>query len=200
MDLPKQNTGSEDIQWDPLSDKYLLVAFKDGSLALFDVETAQILQIFDKISSGIKSIAWNKASPGEFFTVTDKIAALKVWNVSKKNPVETVKLGNSGISHISYIFDRGELICAFKNGSIGIYSLLKKKLDFCTEPGHAETVFDISISPNDKNVLATASYEGTIKIWDLRTMKIIDTLHSDALESGQFKGVMQVKCVLYGLA
>ena len=31
-------------------------------------------------------------------------------------------------------------------------------------------------------------------------MKNIDTLHSDALESGHFKGVMQVKCVLYGLA
>ena len=200
LDLPKQSVGSEDIQWDPLSDKYLLIAFKDGSLALFDAETAQVLQAFDKISTGIKSMAWNKSSPGEFFTVTDKIAALKIWNVSKRNPVDTVKLGNSGISHISYMHDRGELQCAFKSGSIGIYSLLKKKLEFCTEPGHAETVFDISINPNDKNLLATASYEGTIKIWDLRNMKNIDTLHSDALESGQFKGVMQVKCVLYGMA
>ncbi|OMJ90152.1 hypothetical protein SteCoe_7544 [Stentor coeruleus] len=200
LDLPKQNTPSEDIQWDPLSDKYLLVAFKDGSLALFDVESAQILMAFDIISTGIKSMAWNKSSPGEFFTVTDKIAALKVWNVSKKNPVDTVKLGNSGISHISYMHDRGELVCAFKNGSMGVYSLLKKKLEFCTEPGHAETVFDISINPNDKNMVATASYEGTIKIWDLRNMKNIDTLHSDALGLGEFKGVMQVKCVLYGVA
>ena len=200
MDLPKKKIASEDIQWDPLSEKYLLVAFKDGSLALFDVETEQVLQTFDKISSGITCIAWNKSSPGEFFSVTDKIAALKIWNVSKKNPVDTVKLGNSGISHISYMHDRGELVCAFKNGSVGIYSLLKKKFEFCTEPGHAETVFDMSINPNDKNLLATASYEGTIKIWDLRIMKNIDTLQSDALESGHFKGVMQVKSVLYGLA
>ncbi|OMJ89434.1 hypothetical protein SteCoe_8434 [Stentor coeruleus] len=200
LDLAKQNTPSEDIQWDPLSDKYLLVAFKDGNLVLFDVESTQVLMAFDQISTGIKSIAWNKSSPGEFFTVTDKIAALKVWNVSKKNPVDTVKLGNSGISHISYMHDRGELICAFKNGSIGVYSLLKKKLEFCTEPGHAETVFDISINPNNKNMVATASYEGTIKIWDLRNMKNIDTLYSDALGLGEFKGIMQVKCVLYGLA
>jgi WD repeat-containing protein 17 len=200
MDLNKQSTGSEDVEWDPLSDKYLLVAFKDGSLALFDVETTQVLRMFDKITTGIKSIAWNKSSPGEFFTVTDKIAALKVWNVSKNTPVDTVKLGNSGISLIYYMHDRGELVCTFKSGSVGVYSLLKKKLDFCTEPGHAETVFDISINPNDKNMLATVSYEGTIKIWDLRNMRNIDTLHSDALESGHFKGVMQVKCVLYGLA
>lgn len=199
-DLNKQSPPSEDIQWDPLSDKYLLVAFKDGSLALFDVETAQILSSFDRISTGIKSIAWNKSSPGEFFSVTDKIAALKIWNVSKKNPVDTVKLGNSGISHISYMHDRGELICAFKNGSMGVYSLLKKKLEYCTEPGHAETVFDISINPKDKNMIATASYEGTIKIWDLRNMRNIDTLHSDALGLGQFKGIMQIKCVLYGVA
>ena len=200
LDLNKNSPACEDIQWDPLSDKYLLVGFKDGSLALFDVDTTQIMMAFDRISTGIKSIAWNKASPGEFFTVTDKIAALKIWNVSKKNPVDTVKLGNSGISHISYMHDRGELICAFKNGSMGVYSLLKKKLEFCTEPGHAETVFDISINPKDKNMIATASYEGTIKIWDLRSMKNIDTLHSDALGLGEFKGVMQVKCVLYGVA
>jgi WD40 repeat protein len=200
LDLNKNSPPSEDIQWDPLSEKYLLVAFKDGSLALFDVETTQIMMSFERISTGIKSIAWNKSSPGEFFTVTDKIAALKIWNVSKKNPVDTVKLGNSGISHIGYMHDRGELICAFKNGSMGVYSLLKKKLEFCTEPGHAETVFDISINPKDKNMIATASYEGTIKIWDLRTMKNIDTLHSDALGLGEFKGVMQVKCVLYGVA
>jgi WD repeat-containing protein 17 len=200
MDLNKQSPSSEDIQWDPLSDKYLLVAFKDGSLALFDVETAQILMAFDKISTGIKSIAWNKAAPGEFFTVTDKIAALKIWNVSKKNPVDTVKLGNSGIAHIAYMHDRGELSCAFKDGSMGVYSLLKKKLEYCTEPGHAETVFDISINPANKDLMATASYEGTIKIWDLKTMRLIDTLHSDALGLGEFKGVMQVKCVLYGVA
>ena len=122
------------------------------------------MMTFDRISTGLKSISWNKSSPGEFFTVTDKIAALKIWNVSKKNPVDTFKLGNSGISHINYMHDRGELICSFKNGSISIYSLLKKKLEFCTEPGHTETVFDISINPSDKNILATASYDGTIKI------------------------------------
>ena len=104
--------------------------------------------------------------------------------MSKKAPTDTLRLGNSGLRYIGYMHDRQSLLCSFKSGSIGVFSLVKKKLEFCTEPGHAETVFDIRINPRDKNLLATASYDGTVKIWDLRTMKHIETLSSDALEQG----------------
>lgn len=107
-------------------------------------------------------------------------------------------MGNSGIRQISYLHDRSELICSFKSGAIGIFLLMRKKLDFCTESGHAETVFDIQINPENKNLLATASYDGSIKTWDLRTMKNIETLWSDALEPGQYR--VLPKSVLYSLA
>ncbi|CAG9315711.1 unnamed protein product [Blepharisma stoltei] len=198
LEMPKQPAAAEDVQWDPLSDKYLLVSFKDGSMVLFDAVEAGILQTFDRQGAGIRSIAWNKKSPGEFFTTSDKIAALKVWNVSKASPIDTIKLGNTGIRQISYLHDRASLICSFKSGAVGVFSLIKKKLEFCTESGHAETVFDIKINPQNKNLLATASYDGSVKIWDLRTMKNIETLYSDALEPGQYK--IQAKSVLYGVA
>ncbi|CAG9324590.1 unnamed protein product [Blepharisma stoltei] len=200
LEMPKQPSATEDLQWDPLSDKYLLVAFKDGSMVLFDAEEQSILQTFDRQGAGIRSIAWNKAAPGEFFTATDKIAALKLWNVSKKAPVDTIKIGNSGVRQINYLHDRASLICSFKSGSVGVFSIVRKKLEFQTESGHAETIFDVRINPQDKNLLATGSYDGSIKIWDMRTMKNIETLYSDALEFGKFKGVMQTKSVVYGLA
>lgn len=131
---------------------------------MFDAESAMLLQSFDRQGAGVKSIAWNHAVPGEFFTCSEKVAALKVWNVSKKAPVDSFKLGNSGIRFIGHLRDRESLMVAFNSGSVGVYSLLKKKLEFVSEPGHSETVFDIVLNPANKNMLATASYDGTIKI------------------------------------
>lgn len=164
LEMPKQPAATEDLQWDPLSDKYIIVAFKDGSMVLFDAEESSILQTFDRQGAGIRSIAWNKAVPGEFFTATDKLAALKVWSVSKKAPVDTIKIGNSGLRQINYLHDRTALVCAFKSGSVGVFSILRKKIDFQTESGHAETIFDVKINPQNKNLLATAAYDGSVKI------------------------------------
>lgn len=80
--------------------------------------------------------------------------------------------------------DRNSVVCTFKNGSVGVFSLGKKKLEFVTEPGHSETIFDLAIKSDDPNLYASASYDGTIKIWDCRTVKHIETLSSDMLEGG----------------
>ena len=200
LDRPKFTLAVEDVQWDPKSDNYLLAAYKDGSMLLFDVASGKELQVFERQGAGIKSIVWNSQVLGEVITCNDKVAALKVWSVSKVAPTDTYKIGVSGMKQIVYLEDQQSLVCAFSNGSVGLYSLTKKRLDFCTEPGHAETVFDVQFKPGDKNIMATASYDGTIKIWDVKTMKNLETLRSDALVAGQYKGVMHTTTVLYGIA
>ena len=200
LERPKFTLAVEDVQWDPKSDNYLLAAYKDGSMLLFDVASGKELQVFERQGAGIKSIVWNNQVLGEVITCNDKVAALKVWNVSKIAPTDTYKIGVSGMKQIVYLEDQQSLVCAFSNGSVGLYSLTKKRLDFCTEPGHAETIFDVQFKPGDKNIMATASYDGTIKIWDVKTMKNLETLRSDALVAGQYKGVMHVSTVLYGIA
>jgi len=200
LERPKFTLAVEDVQWDPKSDNYLLAAYKDGSMLLFDVGSGKELQVFERQGAGIKSIVWNSQVLGEVITCNDKVAALKVWNVSKVAPTDTYKIGVSGMKQIVYLEDQQCLVCAFSNGSVGLYSLTKKRLDFCTEPGHAETIFDVQFKPGDKDIMATASYDGTIKIWDVKTMKNLETLRSDALVAGQYKGVMHVSTVLYGIA
>lgn len=37
--------------------------------------------------------------------------------------------------------------------------------------GHTETVFDCKICPSDKDIMATCSYDGTIRLWNIQTMK-----------------------------
>lgn len=45
----------------------------------------------------------------------------------------------------------------------------------CCFQGHVETIFDCKFKPDDPNLLATASFDGTIKIWDTNTLTAVYT-------------------------
>lgn len=38
-----------------------------------------------------------------------------------------------------------------------------------------ETIFDCKFKPNDPNLLATASFDGTVKVWDVDTLTAVYT-------------------------
>lgn len=46
------------------------------------------------------------------------------------------------------------------------------KLSFLLQ-GHIETIFDCKFQPDNADHLATASFDGTIKVWDIRSMKSV---------------------------
>ncbi len=53
-----------------------------------------------------------------------------------------------------------------------------------TEAGHAETVFDLEFMPKDRNVFASCSYDGTVRVWDSNNAKLLyinDTLRNSPL-------------------
>ena len=54
---------------DPLSDGYLLVACRSGTLHMYDVESKQPLQTFDQ-EKAVTSVAWVPGVPGDFITAS----------------------------------------------------------------------------------------------------------------------------------
>lgn len=73
-------------------------------------------------------------------------------------------------------YGKDGLFCAFSNGSVGVFNYHKKKLEYLSQPNHSETIFDIVFKPNDKNKMASVSYDGVIKIWNTDGMECKMTL------------------------
>ncbi len=48
-------------------------------------------------------------------------------------------------------------------------------MTFFFSQGHVETIFDCKFKPDDPNLLATASFDGTIKVWDINTLTAVYT-------------------------
>ncbi|XP_067662961.1 WD repeat-containing protein 17-like [Haliotis asinina] len=65
------------------------------------------------------------------------------------------------------------LVCTFKDGGVGLYDLGRRRWNFLRDQGHMETIFDCKFKPDDPDMLATASFDGTIKVWDINTMKAV---------------------------
>lgn len=190
--LGKSKTSKDavtDAQWDPLSEDYLLVSFQDGSLALYDVSSSTEIHTFDIQSQPVKSIAWAKAQPGNFLTSTERVGVLKLWNVSQRTPLSQIKVGHSGVNCLkAFPLDPNCFLISFKNTSLGVCDIGTKTMKFMSSPGHSETIFDVVFHPVDPDMIATASYDGSIKLWRISTSES----HRE-----MFAGADQL---LYGLA
>ncbi|XP_068448227.1 WD repeat-containing protein 17 isoform X2 [Clinocottus analis] len=75
----------------------------------------------------------------------------------------------------SFSLPPGHAVCCFMDGGVGLYDMGAKKWDFLRDLGHVETIFDCKFKPDDHNLLATASFDGTIKIWDTDTLTAVYT-------------------------
>ena len=62
--------------------------------------------------------------------------------------------------------------------------------------GHLETIFDCKFSPSNPNHLATASFDGTIKVWDIMTMQTVRVGRCLVLQSVMGEGERPSVCIL----
>lgn len=122
-------------------------------------------------------------------------------NILIRSPKVITKIGLSGLKCIvPFLKDPSKFAVTLKNGSVGLFDYLKGKLVFKTEPSHCETIFDMQIKHNEFNTLATCSFEGTVKIWDLTTLKVKDTFTLFSPNEESKLGETDIKTILYSLS
>jgi WD40 repeat protein len=71
-----------------------------------------------------------------------------------------------------------KLLISLRNGEVLVFNLNRRCIEFKTEAGHSETIFDVGFSPSNPELLASCSYDGTIRIWDSNKMQlknVVDT-------------------------
>ena len=52
-----------------------------------------------------------------------------------------------------------------------VYDMDQQRACWRTEGGHTETIFDCRFSSHDSNLMATASFDSSVRVWDVRTCK-----------------------------
>jgi WD40 repeat protein len=168
-----------DLQWDPLSEEYVLATYSNGFMALLEPATQAVHSCFRDEKSVPRMACWLPTLPGHFVTIDGDAACLTLWTVSQSDFVERINLKRScGLVGVKLLKDTNKLALAFVDGCVAVYSISQKKLLLTSEPGHSETVYDCKFKPSSADVLATASYDGSVKIWDTQSKECMMELKS----------------------
>jgi WD40 repeat protein len=175
LQVAERTTPIVQLQWDKLSSVYLVAAYRNF-LSLWDTEALAELHVFEKQHSPITGIAWLDWTAGNFISTNEKSGIGKIWNVSQKQPLESVKISTCGIIDCFVSATTKSVVTANSDGSVSVFNLQRKQLEFCIPAGHTDTVFDCAFDPTTPEVFATCSYDGTVKIWNTATLTLVKTL------------------------
>ena len=172
-----------DVQWDMLSANYLLVALRDGRVGLYDTEPPlgpdgklPEMTAFAKQPAGLRALAWLPGMPGSFLSAGDRAGVMRLWNVSQPQPLDVLRTGKPGFHSLRVVPGTSTVLCSFMDGTVAVYSVRRRQVEWSTEPGHTETIFDCAFSTADPNLLATASYDSSIRMWDIRDRTAVVTI------------------------
>ncbi|KAF2348756.1 WD40 repeat, partial [Trinorchestia longiramus] len=177
------------LEWALCSPDFLLLCYSGGQLWLVDTVAFMVVTEFSVPSSVVlASVAWLPQAPGVFVSGDRDKGILRVWTASKRTPMCSYSLKNMGFHELcgacssatsdDYQVSRSDavvpavsVLCLFKDGGVGLYQVRRKHWIFNREHGHTETIFDCSFKPDNCDLLATGSFDGSIKVWRVDSLE-----------------------------
>jgi WD40 repeat protein len=175
--------GVLDLQWDPLSDNYILVSFDSGDVALFDYVSLEEMRTFERQSGGMNRLSWIRSSPGTFLASSSKHGVVREWNVSQVAPKRSHKVSNCGLISLVTVGDGShpKILFANREGCVGLYLAQSGT----TSPrhmlhAHVETIFHCSFKNSDCNILASCSFDHTVRLWNVQTNGCVEVINPNS--------------------
>jgi WD40 repeat protein/energy-coupling factor transporter ATP-binding protein EcfA2 len=144
---------------------------KETQLAFSDADSTQItvldLQTFDRKvvaqtqkQNKIRAFRWSDENEITALTLNGDVF---VWNVNKTS-INDPLFTNLGEKGYALAYSKGLIAAGFFSGKVVVYD--RNKGDSEEYPGHVGWISDIAFSPDGK-LMATASYDNHVQIWDL---------------------------------
>lgn len=106
---------------------------------------------------------------------------LQVWNVSQQQPLHSLKAGNGPAQSLDFFPCSSKALITFQDGTLIVYDVSTQEQLWCSQPGHTETIFDCCFAPGaSSNLLATCSFDGTVRVWSTASNSCVKTLETRA--------------------
>jgi WD40 repeat protein len=136
-----------------------------GELRLWDTKSGKEIASLEGHSTEIKRVVFDAAGRRMASVGSDR--SVLIWNVADRT-VETTFRADAAVTSIVFLADRDLLAIGDNRGGVAIYSVAQGAA-VRRYAGHEKLVPGIAVRP-DQKVLATASHDGTVKLWPAPVM------------------------------
>jgi WD40 repeat protein/transcriptional regulator with XRE-family HTH domain len=144
---------------------------QDGSARLWNPRTGTQVRILEGHNDWVFRVAFSP--DGSQLATASWDGTAKLWDVASGTPLATLLGHKGGVTAVDYSDDGRYIATASFDTTVMIWKIddvLRSSEDAQAEPvqvlkGHAGIVWDAAFSP-DGGTIASASFDGTAKIWD----------------------------------
>jgi WD40 repeat protein len=133
-----------------------------GELKLWDAKSGEEVANFDGQSTEIKRLAFT--ADGQRLASIKSDRSVLIWNVADRTIAATFK-ANAAATAIVFLADPNLLAIGDVRGGVAIYDIAQG-ISTRRFAGHDKLIPAITVRP-DQQILATASHDGTVKLWPL---------------------------------
>ncbi len=153
------------------------LAFTPDNNGLFSASTDNTVRYWNLIEGTHTVFATNEnkinsitVSPdSKFMAGGSSDGKIILWNLANNKSSVLFESEDNAITILKYNNSGTKIAFGNKSGALGIINLKTNRVSRIN--GHLARITDLQFSPDD-NLLATASYDGTIKIWDGNNLNI----------------------------
>ncbi|MDJ0568592.1 MAG: WD40 repeat domain-containing protein [Pleurocapsa sp. MO_192.B19] len=159
-----------------LDGAWLVSASEDGTIKKWDLHQKQPSPIkMGKHEEGVTSIAFSP--DGSLLASGSKDRTVKLWNWHQPEQASIVLEGNDStgrmgmVRSLTFSPDGSTLAVGCENAAIWIWNVRKPTQTLDKETlilyGHGGKIRSVAFSPNEQQLLASASDDYTIRLWDI---------------------------------
>ncbi|WP_254173986.1 nSTAND1 domain-containing NTPase [Planktothrix pseudagardhii] len=159
----------------------------DKTVKLWQSNDGTLIRTLEGHESSVWSVDFS--SDSQMVASASQDNTIKIWNTDG-NLIDTLKIDgqtNQGFWDIAFSPDSQTIAGAYENDlGIGIITLWKKQKSVSSQLiGHEKLITNVIFSP-DNQVIATASWDTTVKLWKRNGTLITTLKHDDSVESVSF--------------
>ncbi|KAI9861262.1 MAG: hypothetical protein M1813_005435 [Trichoglossum hirsutum] len=165
----------------------------DRTVKIWDASSGRCLQTFKGHSRSVSSVTFSHDSARLASASFDGV--IKFWDASSGECLQTFKGHNYSVNSVTFSHDSAWLASAPSVGGVKIWDVSSGEC-LQTLKGHGDSVNSVALHHSVSSVafsydsarLASASVDGTVKIWDAGSGECLQTLegHSNSVNSVTF--------------